>query len=49
MQFMYSVVQDHVVWRSLLFWEKAFFVDVQDEIKNLYSFDDPIPSKVSAK
>jgi len=45
MQFMYSVVQDHIVWRSLLFWEKAFFVDVQDEIKNLYSFDDPIPSK----
>ena len=35
---MYSVVQDHPIWTSSSFWEKAFFVDVQDEIKNLYTF-----------
>jgi len=37
MQFMYSVVQEHPIWTSSSFWEKTFFVDVQDEMKNYYT------------
>ena len=35
-QFMYLEVQDHPVWSSSVFWENAFFDDIQDEIQHLY-------------
>jgi len=36
MQFLYTVVQDHPVWSSGVFWESAFFDDIQNAIQNLY-------------
>ncbi|CAK8676970.1 unnamed protein product [Clavelina lepadiformis] len=36
-QFMYTVIQDHPVWSTSGFWEKAFFSDVQEEIYRLYN------------
>jgi len=35
-QFAYTLIQDHAVWKNLQFWESAFFNDVQNGIKDLY-------------
>ncbi len=35
-QFAYSCVQDHPVWASIQFWETAFYIDVEQNIKALY-------------
>lgn len=35
-QFAYTCIQDHPVWKSQQFWEAAFYQDVQAQIKALY-------------
>lgn len=35
-QFAYTCIQDHPVWKSQQFWESAFYQDVQAQIKALY-------------
>lgn len=35
-QFAYSCIQDHPVWKNQAFWEMAFYQDVQSEIKGFY-------------
>lgn len=35
-QFAYTCIQDHPVWKNLQFWEAAFYQDVQTQIKALY-------------
>ncbi|XP_034117155.1 myotubularin-related protein 13 [Drosophila nasuta] len=35
-QFAYTEIQDHVIWKNLQFWESTFFQDVQAQIKSLY-------------
>lgn len=35
-QFAYTCIQDHAVWKSQQFWEAAFYQDVQTQIKLLY-------------
>ena len=35
-QFVYTCVQDHLVWQSQQFWEEAFYSDVEAQIKQLY-------------
>ncbi|CAL4080471.1 unnamed protein product, partial [Meganyctiphanes norvegica] len=35
-QFAYTCIQDHTVWGNQQFWEDAFYMDVQKEIKTLY-------------
>lgn len=35
-QFAYSCIQDHPVWKNQQFWEAAFYQDVQTQIKALY-------------
>ncbi|XP_023166410.1 myotubularin-related protein 13 [Drosophila hydei] len=35
-QFAYTEIQDHVIWKNLQFWESTFFQDVQAQIKALY-------------
>lgn len=35
-QFAYTCIQDHPVWKSQQFWEAAFYQDVQTQIKALY-------------
>lgn len=35
-QFAYSCIQDHPVWKNQSFWEMAFYQDVQSEIKTFY-------------
>lgn len=35
-QFAYTCIQDHPVWKSQQFWESAFYQDVQTQIKALY-------------
>lgn len=35
-QFAYTCIQDHSVWKSQQFWEAAFYQDVQTQIKALY-------------
>ncbi|XP_055601637.1 myotubularin-related protein 13 [Uranotaenia lowii] len=35
-QFAYTCIQDHPVWRNQQFWEDAFYHDVQNFIKELY-------------
>lgn len=35
-QFAYTCIQDHSVWKSQQFWESAFYQDVQMQIKALY-------------
>lgn len=36
-QFAYTCIQDHLVWKNQLFWESAYYLDVQRDIKSLYS------------
>lgn len=35
-QFAYTCIQDHPVWKSQQFWEASFYQDVQAQIKALY-------------
>ncbi|XP_055715970.1 myotubularin-related protein 13 [Phlebotomus papatasi] len=35
-QFSYTCIQDHPVWKNQQFWEAAFYQDVQTQIKALY-------------
>lgn len=35
-QFAYTCIQEHPVWKSQQFWESAFYQDVQTQIKALY-------------
>lgn len=35
-QFAYTSIQDHLVWKNQQFWEAAFYQDVQTQIKALY-------------
>lgn len=35
-QFAYSCIQDHPIWKTQMFWEQAFYQEVQANIKNLY-------------
>ncbi|CAG7827012.1 unnamed protein product [Allacma fusca] len=35
-QFAYTTIQDHPVWKNQQFWESAFYSDAQKEIKSLY-------------
>ncbi|CAB0038244.1 unnamed protein product [Trichogramma brassicae] len=35
-QFAYTCIQEHAVWQNQLFWEDAFYQDVQKDIKRLY-------------
>ncbi|CAE1243244.1 SBF1_2 [Acanthosepion pharaonis] len=35
-QFAYTCVQEHAVWRNQQFWEAAFYLDVQKQIRQLY-------------
>ncbi|XP_030373438.1 myotubularin-related protein 13 [Scaptodrosophila lebanonensis] len=35
-QFAYTEIQDHLIWRNLQFWESTFYQDVQAQIKALY-------------
>lgn len=35
-QFAYTCIQDHPVWKNQQFWEAAFYQDVQTQIKALY-------------
>lgn len=35
-QFSYTCIQDHRVWKNQQFWEAAFYQDVQTQIKSLY-------------
>ncbi|XP_043652023.1 myotubularin-related protein 13 isoform X1 [Drosophila teissieri] len=35
-QFAYTEIQDHAIWKNLQFWESTFFQDVQGQIKALY-------------
>lgn len=39
-QFAYTCIQDHSVWSNLQFWEQTFYLDVEKEIKNLYTAAD---------
>lgn len=36
MQFAYSCIQGHAIWKTQSFWEQAFYQEVQANIKNLY-------------
>lgn len=36
MQFAYSCIQGHQIWKTQAFWEQAFYQEVQANIKNLY-------------
>ncbi|XP_050441146.1 myotubularin-related protein 13 [Adelges cooleyi] len=36
-QFAYTCIQDHAVWKNQMFWESAYYLDVQRDIKSLYS------------
>ncbi|EDW84800.1 uncharacterized protein Dwil_GK14310 [Drosophila willistoni] len=35
-QFAYTEIQDHAIWKNLQFWESTFYQDVQAQIKALY-------------
>lgn len=35
-QFAYTCIQEHAVWQNQQFWEDAFYLDVQKDIKRLY-------------
>ncbi|XP_059480805.1 myotubularin-related protein 13 isoform X3 [Neocloeon triangulifer] len=35
-QFAYTCIQDHKIWKNQLFWECSFYHDVQKDIKALY-------------
>ena len=35
-QFAYTCIQDHSIWKNLQFWESTFYQDVQTQIKALY-------------
>lgn len=35
-QFAYTCIQDHPIWKNLQFWESTFYQDVQAQIKALY-------------
>lgn len=35
-QFAYTCIQEHAVWQNQQFWEAAFYLDVQKDIKALY-------------
>lgn len=35
-QFVYTAIQNHLVWKNQQFWEAAFYQDVQMQIKALY-------------
>ena len=35
-QFAYTCLQEHAVWANQQFWEATFYVDVQEQIKQLY-------------
>lgn len=35
-QFAYSCIQGHVIWKTQMFWEQAFYQEIQANIKNLY-------------
>ncbi|XP_021707699.1 myotubularin-related protein 13 [Aedes aegypti] len=43
-QFAYTCIQDHPVWKNQQFWEDAFYHDVQNFIKELY-----LPRQTSEK
>lgn len=36
-QFAYTCIQDHPVWSNMQFWEQTFYLDVEKDIRNLYS------------
>jgi myotubularin-related protein 5/13 len=36
MQFAYTCIQGHNIWKTSSFWEQAFYQEVQGNIKNLY-------------
>lgn len=36
LQFAYTCIQDHPVWKNQQFWEATFYQDVQTQIKSLY-------------
>ena len=38
-QFVYTLVQEHGVWRNIYFWQNAFYKDVEEVLKNLYLND----------
>lgn len=38
-QFAYTCIQDHPIWKNLQFWESTFYQDVQTQIKALYLLD----------
>lgn len=35
-QFAYSCIQGHGIWKTQMFWEQAFYQEIQANIKNLY-------------
>lgn len=35
-QFAYSCIQGHPIWKTQTFWEQAFYQEVQTNVKNLY-------------
>lgn len=35
-QFAYTCIQEHAVWQNQQFWEDAFYLDVQKDVKRLY-------------
>lgn len=35
-QFAYSCIQGHAIWKTQTFWEQAFYQEIQANIKNLY-------------
>lgn len=35
-QFAYTCIQEHPVWNNQQFWETAFYIDVQKDVKALY-------------
>ncbi|KAK0397261.1 hypothetical protein QR680_002054 [Steinernema hermaphroditum] len=37
LQFLYTCIQDHAVWDNQRFWETAFFHDVHQQMRRLYS------------
>lgn len=40
MQFAYTCIQDHGVWKNQQFWEASFYHDVHIQLRDLYSVGD---------
>ncbi|KAI4495975.1 hypothetical protein M0802_008190 [Mischocyttarus mexicanus] len=46
-QFAYTCIQEHPVWQNQQFWEDAFYLDVQKDIKRLYLPGDNSPPRLA--